>query len=76
MLILLDFVFFVNFLLLNSRFIETILATLETTDSTGLVHIFFLTIPFAKVSRIFDYFYTIIVYKYDFKDHDKPADSF
>lgn len=26
--------FFFNFLLLNSRFIETILATLETTDST------------------------------------------
>lgn len=34
------FCLFVNFLLLNSRFIETILATLETTDSTDLVHIF------------------------------------
>lgn len=37
---------------------------------------FFLTIPFAKLFKIFDYFYTIIVYKYDFKDHDKTADSF
>lgn len=28
------FCLFVNFMLFNSRFIETILATLETTDST------------------------------------------